>query len=141
MSVANFIRQDVLAPRLKNASVLAVYDPDRRYYDLCQSLADGDTALVDASESSILAREGAMLALAGLGKAGQPKKLLVYIPAKRPVTDEERQRDPYAVYSACRAVFPDGDGDGYESLCLKPKPDNTTESPRLFAENPSPPSR
>jgi hypothetical protein len=139
MSIANFIRQDVLAPRLKNASVLAVYDPDRRYHDLCQSLADGDTTLVDASDSSILAREGAMLALAGIGKPGQPKKLLVYIPAKRPVTDEERQKDPYAVYSACGAVFPDGDGDGYESLCLKAKPDNATEIRRLFAENPSPP--
>jgi hypothetical protein len=139
MSVAAFILNEIFRSRLQKGSVLAVYDPDRRYHDLCQSLADADTALVDASESSILAREGAMLALAGLGKAGQPNKLLVYIPAKRPVTDEERQKDPYAVYSACGAIFPDGDGDGYESLCLKAKPDNATEIRRLFAEDPSPP--
>ncbi|MGO4287961.1 hypothetical protein, partial [Bosea sp. TAB14] len=48
-------------------------------------------------------------------------------------------KDPYAVYSACGAIFPDGDGDGYESLCLKAKPDNATEIRQLFAENSSPP--
>ncbi|MDI9846728.1 PglZ domain-containing protein [Rhodoblastus sp. 17X3] len=138
MSIANFIRQEVFEPRLKKASVLAVYDPDRRYHDLCQTLADPDTALVDASESSITAREAAMLTLARLGRPDQPKKLLVYIPTKPPVTDEERQKDPYAVYSACGAVFPDGDGDGFMSLCLRAKPDHDAEIRRLFAENPSP---
>lgn len=38
----------------------------------------------------------------------------------------------------CGAVFPDGDGDAYESLCLKAKLDHATEIRRLFAENPSP---
>ena len=47
--------------------------------------------------------------------------------------------DPFWVYAACGAVFPDGDGDGYESLCRKAKPDQATEIARLFAENPSPP--
>ena len=79
-----------------------------------------------------------MLALASLGRPDHPKELLVYVPAKPPVTDEERQADPFAVYAACGAVFPGGDGDGYESLCLKAKPDNATEIRRLFAENPSP---
>ncbi|MBJ6127402.1 PglZ domain-containing protein [Microvirga splendida] len=139
MSIAAFIRNEIFIPRLKNASVLAVYDPDRRYYDICRSLADKDTAVVDASESSIEAREAAMLVLAFLGKPNNPKELLVYVPTEPPVTDEERQADPFAVYAACGAVFPDGDGDRYESICLKAKPDNATEIRRLFAENPSPP--
>ena len=62
----------------------------------------------------------------------------MYVPAKAPIRDEERQVDPFAVYAACGAIFPDGDGDGYESICLKAKPDNATEIRRLFAENPSP---
>ncbi|WP_137180947.1 PglZ domain-containing protein [Roseomonas sp. AR75] len=138
MSIATFIRDEVLLQRLRKASVLAVYDPDRRYRDLCLTLASQETAVVDTSESGIEAREAAMLALAALGRPGQPKSLLVYVPAKSPVTDEERQVDPFAVYAACGAVFPDGDGDGYESLCLKSKPDHATEIRRLFAENPSP---
>src|SRR5271165_6143571 len=138
MSIAAFIRDAIFLPRLKTASVLAVYDPDRRYRHICQSIAGDDTAVVDASECSVEAREAAMLALASLCKPDHPKELLVYVPAKPPVTDEERQVDPFAVYAACGAVFPSGDGDGYESICLKAKPDNATEIRRLFAENPSP---
>jgi hypothetical protein len=139
MSLAAFIRNEIFLSRLKKASVLAVYDPGHRYSDICQSMADKNTAVVDASESSIEAREAAMLTLASLGKPDRPKELLVYIPARPPVTDEERQVDPFAVYAACGAIFPEGDGDGYESICLKAKPDNATEIRRLFAEDPSPP--
>ena len=138
MSIAAFIRDEIFLTRLRKASVLAVYDPDRRYRDICQSLADADTAFVDAGESSIEAREVATLAVTSLGKAGHAKELLVYVPAKPPMTDEARQADPFAVYAACGAVFPDGDGDAYDSLCLKAKPDNAIEIRRLFAENPSP---
>src|SRR6516162_6831179 len=138
MSLAAFIRNEIFLSRLKKASVLAVYDPGHRYSDICQSMADKNTAVVDASESSIEAREAAMLALASLGKPDRPKELLVYVQAKPPITDEERQVDPFAVYAACGAIFPDGDGDGYESICLKAKPDNATEIRRLFAGNPSP---
>jgi hypothetical protein len=138
MSIAAFIREEVMRPRLNKASVLAVYDPEQRYRDLCQGLADDDTAVVDASESSIEARETAMLALAGLGKPNRPRALLVYVPAEPPMTDENRQTDPFAVYAACGAIFPDSDGDGFESLCLKAKPDHTTEIRQLFAGNPSP---
>jgi hypothetical protein len=138
MAITAFI-QEVFRRRLQAASVLAVYDPDRRYRAVCLAMADVDTAVVDASESSIEAREAAMFALAMIGHPNRPKELLVYVPAKPPVTDEERQADPFAVYAACGAVFPDGDGDRYESLCLKAKPDHATEIRRLFSENPAPP--
>lgn len=138
MSIAAFIRNEIFLPRLRKASVLAVYDPDRRYREICRSIADDDIEVVDATESSIEAREAAMLALALLGKPKRPKELLVYIPAKPPVTDQDQQIDPFAVYAACGAMFPDGDGDRYESICLKAKPDNATEIRRLFAEDPSP---
>ena len=138
MSIASFILDEVFRPRLKKASVLAVYDPDRRYRDICLSMNDEATTVVDASESSIEAREAAMLALVSLCRPNEPKQLLVYVPAKPPSSDEDRQADPFAVYAACGAIFPEGDGDGYESLCLKAKPDQATEIRRLFTENPSP---
>jgi hypothetical protein len=138
MSIAAFIRNEIFLPRLRKASVLAIYDPERRYRDICRSVADDNIAVVDATESSLEAREAAMLALASLGKPNRPKDLLVYVPAEPPVTDQDRQIDPFAVYAACGAVFPDGDGDGYESICLKAKPDNATEIRRLFAQHPSP---
>ncbi len=100
MNISAFIRNEVVRPRLTKASVLAVYDPDRRYRDICLSLADPDLAVVDTSESSIEAREAAMRALATLGRPGCPKELLVYVPARAPLTDEARQTDP--VRGLCR---------------------------------------
>ncbi len=137
--IAEFIREQVLLPRLKMVSVLAVYDPDRRYRDICIALAGSETAVIDAGEDGIEAREAAMLTLAALGKPNAFKQELVYIPAKPPMTDEQRQEDPFSVYAACGAMFPEGDGDEYLCLCLKAKPDYVTEVRRLFAENPSPP--
>lgn len=138
MSVANFILQEIFRPRLKKAQAMVVYDPNHLYRDICLLLGDGDTLVIDASKGSIEARETAMLTFAALGRPGGPKQLLVYVPAKAPVTDEDRQADPFAVYSACGATFPDGDGDTFESICLKAKPDHAAEIRRLFTENSAP---
>src|SRR5437899_1926088 len=124
--IADHIRDEVLGRRLKRSSVLVVYDKGRRYRDLCRSLASDAVAFVDASESSIESRETAAHAFfsrreAGPGQSG-PAELLIYIPAGPPLTDEERQADPFAAYAAAGAAFPDGDGDDYLSLCLKAKP-------------------
>jgi hypothetical protein len=140
--IADQIRDEVLAARLKRNSVLVVYDKERRYRDLCRSLASDATAFVDASESSIESREAAAHAFFSLREAGSgqsgPAELLIYIPAGAPLTDEGRQADPFAAYAAAGAVFPDGDGDDYLSLCLKAKPDHSTEIRRLFEQDPSP---
>lgn len=45
----------------------------------------------------------------------------------------------FALYIVCGSVFPDGDGDEYQNLCLAAKPDHTTQIRRIFSENPDPP--
>jgi len=139
MRISEFIRSEVLLPRLRAAQVLVVYDPARRYRELCLSLAAGNRIVVDASESSIEAREEAQH---GLLAVGQPNtsldSMLVYVPALAPLTDEDRQRDPFATYGACGAVFPDTDGDEYLSLCLRARADHATEIRRIFAADPNP---
>ena len=40
MSIASFIRDTILRPRLLKAGCMVVYDPDRRYQAICASLAD-----------------------------------------------------------------------------------------------------
>ena len=78
---------------------------------------------MDASESSIESREAALLALR---EVGHPKTtlngVLIYVPRKRPDSDEEKQADPFALYAECGAVFPQDDGDEYLSLCLRARP-------------------
>ena len=63
MSSAEFIRESVLRPRLKQAGALVVYDADKRYREQCFDLSADKVRVIDASESSIESREAALLAL------------------------------------------------------------------------------
>jgi len=139
MAIKEFVRDQVLLPRLQQTSVLVVYDPAQRYRDLCLELAASNRQVLDAGESSIESRAGAMAALQEMGKPNTKLEgLLVYVPVRPPLTDEDRQRDPFAVYTACGAVFPNGDGDEYLSLCLRARADHATEIRRVFNDNPNP---
>lgn len=141
MSIAEFIRESVLRPRLKQAGCLVVYDADERYREQCFDLAADKVRVIDASESSIESREAALLALR---EVGQPKAslegVLVYVPTKRPEADEQKQADPFALYAECGAVFPQDDGDEFLSLCLRARPDHATEIRQVFAGSPSGPT-
>ncbi|RMD59088.1 PglZ domain-containing protein, partial [Candidatus Parcubacteria bacterium] len=140
MKIQEFIQHQILS-RLRQHEVLVVYDPDGRYRDLCLALAGEKIQVVDASESSLEARRQALAAFQALGQPHSGLEgLLVYVPAPAPLSDEEKQRDPFALYGACGAVFPDptNDGDEYLSLCLKAKPDHATEIRRVFSQDPNP---
>lgn len=141
MSIAAFIRDTILRPRLLEAGCLVVYDPDRRYQATCASLEDERVRVVDASESSI---ESRLAAIEALREVGRPKSdldaVLIYVPKKRSETEEDQQVDPFAIYAASGAVFPRDDGDDYQSLCLRAKPDHSTEVRRVFAGSPSGPA-
>lgn len=137
MSIAEFIQNKVLRPRLQKTGSLVVYDPAGLYQDACNGLADEKLLVVDASKSSIESRVAAMQGLRDVIDR-QLIGLLVYVPAKAPESDEERQSDPFAPIAAAGAVFPEGDGDSFESLCLKAKPDHTTAIRAIFEQDASP---
>lgn len=139
MKIKEFIQQAILLPRLKQQGVLVVYDSDRRYHELCLELASEKRRVIDASGSSITSRAEALAALLVFGQPNpELEGILVYVPARAPITDEEKQRDPFALYTACGAVFPEGDGDEYQSLCLKARADHATEIRRIFSSDPNP---
>jgi hypothetical protein len=58
------------------------------------------------------------------------------VPAPKPATDAQRQVDPFALYAACGAVFPENDGDEFESLCLRSKPDFAADIRCHLAQRP-----
>lgn len=142
MSLSAYIRDSVFRQRLKKAGCLVVYDPAKLYQNIVADLSDEQTAVVDASTHGIESREKALESFVSLarssGGGSGPTELVIYVPTSPPRTDHERVIDPYAVYTACGAVFPDGDGDEYLSLCLKAKPDHASEIRRLFQDNPYP---
>lgn len=139
MGIETFIRDNVLSQRLKEAECLVVYDPDRRYRDICLQIASEEVAVVDATESSIESREAATQAFQKLG-TGSLKGLLIYVPAKPSITDEQKQVDPFALYAECGAQFPNpaADSDEYQNLCLKAKPEYSAELRQIFKDDPSP---
>lgn len=141
MSIATFIRETVLRPRLLEAGCMVVYDPDHRYHDLCLGLGDDRIRVIDASESSIESRHEAIMALREVGRTKHEiDAMLVYVPQRRTEADEEKQVDPFSIYAQSGAVFPQDDGDDYLSLCLRAKPDHATEIRRIFAGSPNGPS-
>lgn len=144
MSIKQFIQEQVLLPTLHGvgrSGVLIVYDPERRYRELCLELAADRRLVVDATEGSIESREAALKALQQLGMPADERpldELIVYVPVKKPETNEEKQLDPFSIYGSCGHIFPSGDGDEYRSICLRAKPDYATEVRRVFSENPNP---
>ena len=139
MSIEAYIQQHVLAKRLKDHEVLVVYDPEERYRAICLAMGGDRCPVVDATESSIESREASMRALQAVGRR-ELDGLLVYVPAPQPLEETDKQRDPFAVYAACGAVFPDRtrDGDDFQSLCFQAKPEYGDELRALFERDPQP---
>lgn len=138
-TITEYIKNEVFLPRLKRKGILVIYDPENRYRDLCSNLANDSVRIIDASESSIISREAALTTLNELGRPGTKLEgMVIYIPAKAPISEEEKQIDPFSVYSVCGSVFPEGDGDEYLNLCLKSRPNYQTKIRKIFNENPSP---
>jgi hypothetical protein len=139
MGIGEYISDKIFKPRLEKRGVLVIYDPDRRYREVCDRLVNDEVNLIDTSESSL---EGRLAALGCLRELGKPQtainKLLVYVPAHAPVDDAQKQVDPFSLYTECGAVFPADDGDEFMNLCLRYKADHATQIRRIFSENPNP---
>ncbi len=138
MRIADYIRNAVFQPRLKKAGCVVVYDRDRRYREIAAGLVSENVTIVDASESSIESRESASRALRELASRGAEARVVIYVPAAKPVTNEQKQADPFAVYGECGAVFPEDDSEEYQSLCVKAKPEYESEIRQKFRETANP---
>ncbi|HOD42533.1 MAG TPA: PglZ domain-containing protein, partial [Candidatus Wallbacteria bacterium] len=140
MKLFEYIKNEIFVPRLSKTGVLVIYDHNKRYKDICADMGSKKIKVVDASESSILGRETALKILNDFGYSrAKIEGVVIYVPAKLPITDEDKQRDPFSIYTVCGTYFPDGDGDEYMSICLKFKPDHSAEVRKIFGENNNPP--
>ena len=57
MKLKQFTQTDIFAPRLAKSGVLVVYDPAKRYRQICLDMSTDQWAVIDATESSIESRE------------------------------------------------------------------------------------
>ncbi|MFT6508084.1 MAG: hypothetical protein ACJAUK_002186 [Colwellia polaris] len=137
MSIEQYIKNDILQSRLADTSVLVVYDGEKRYHHLAKDIASEVCDVIDVSQGSLATRQQAITALSQI-KTG--KQLLVYVPKSAPMEEEEKQKNPFALYAAAGSIFPDPErsGDKYLDICLKAKPDQATEIRELFEQNENP---
>ena len=134
MKIREFIR-DQFRRRLDAGGCLVIYDGAGRYRECASDLASDACAFIDAGESIIAAREQALtewLKLARPGKSKQQQQLVVYVPAPKPESDEDKCRDPFQIFALGGAAFPEGDGDSYQALCRRAKPDFAAQIEALF---------
>lgn len=133
MTIREYIRDQVFARRAQDRGCLVIYDPSRRYRDVALSLASEKRAVIDVGESIIQNREAAAEALERLA-AGTIHQMILWIPAARPVDQEEKQKDPFAVFAEIGELFPKGDGDEFADICRRAKSDHVSEINRMFEE-------
>lgn len=132
MSIQVFIH-DHLKKRLEKTVSLVVYDPDERYKGIVSNLAGDDCEVIDGTESTIIGREQALNRWRRLmDDQKKQKHLVVYLPIRKPKTDEERQQDPYQIFAIGGREFPRDDGDQYQALCYKAAPDLVGQIDELF---------
>jgi len=109
-----------------------VYDPQRRYREITESLSSDRCRVILAGESLLTAREEANASLGDLA-LGKIHELVIWVPFA-PSVEEERQKDPFSVFASVGAFFPNGDGDEYPEICRRAMPEHVTEINRLFDE-------
>ncbi|MEX2442609.1 MAG: PglZ domain-containing protein [Alkalispirochaeta sp.] len=142
MSFSRYVAQR-LTDLLTHHRVVIVFDPQRRYREICLSLAGGECTVVDGSDKTTLdiRAEAAPAWMAIRGSA--TRTLLIYRTAE-PVTDERQlPGDPLASFAALGTVFPDlrRSGDSYRDLAVAAYPDRTDDVDQLFrAGEPTPAS-
>lgn len=123
-----------LGRRLDNRRVLVAYDPGARMAEVVRSLANGPHCrVIEVGDDIITARENALDELARLGQDPTlATQLVVYIPRARPLEPEDICIDPFTPLALAGAVFPDGVGDTYLSLCQRFLPEQAGVIEELF---------
>lgn len=126
--ISNHLKQ-----RVSECHSLVVYDQEQRYQDIVLGLASEDCSVIDASESTILGREKAHNIWRQIASGSDVKHLIVYLPFKQPVRDDEKQQNPYQIFEIGGGRFPESDGESYQALCHKAAPEQIIKIDQLFA--------
>ena len=138
MTIQEFIT-DHFKSRLAACSCLVIYDAEGRYRECAAALASETCTVIDVKDSLIESREQAMeewLKLATPAKNRSQRQLMVYVNAPRPESDTDKCGDPFQLFALAGVAFPEGDGESYQALCRRAKPDFAAQVEALFQAGP-----
>jgi len=127
-----------LIERLNSRRVVVWYDAQRSFSALLDALDLPGAVVVSAAGSALRARRDAEAAYRQLNRGdGSPDasaNLLVYVPAARGLTPEQRQHDPFEGFACCGDAFGDQEGELLRALALEALPAQQLEIARLFQD-------
>ncbi len=137
MSVSQHIRE-LVTSRLKEKRVLVWYDADRVFHDIFLNLETEHAVNIDASSSVLRARRNADQAWHALFKpdfeGARPTSVLIYVPAERGVSEEERRIDPFEPFALAGAAFGATEAEKLPSIARQVLVGREGDVDRLFAE-------
>ena len=135
MTIADYIKEEVIEPRLRSKQVVVLYDAVGRYREIALSIESKDFCVIDASESILEAREAATEAAVQRGTSQEKNpNVLVYVPCAPPTDEDARCADFFSALAEAGDSFPKGDSDEFLELCLRAKPDFGTRIREVFAD-------
>lgn len=128
--IAHYLEQ-----RLQRSSVLVIYDPANRYKEIAAELINDHTWFIDGSTSTIAGREQALSLWCRMGQTDHEQdRMIIYLPARRPVSEQQKQQNPYQIFALGGGEFPESDSESLFGLCLQAAPELRGPFEKLFQQ-------
>lgn len=137
MKFTSFLHKK-LVDLLNDRRIVVWYDADGDFTGFVRTFNAPNCEVLSAEESILKTRRRADEIYRLMNESENPGErdrcLLIYIPGRRGVTEDERMRDPFEVYAMAGTAFGDTEDQKPASLARQAMPDRVEEITRLFRE-------
>ena len=137
MKFTSFLHKK-LVELLNDRRIVVWYDTDGDFTGFVRTFNAPNCEVLSAEESVLKTRRRADEIYRLMNESKNPGErdrcLLIYIPGRRGVTEDERMQDPFEVYAMAGTAFGDTEDQKTESLARQAMPDRVEEITRLFHE-------
>ena len=137
MKFTSFLHKKLI-DLLGERRIVVWYDAERDFTSFATEFSAPNCEVLSAEASVLKTRRRADEMYRLMNESGnsteRDRRLLIYIPRRRGVGEEEKMRDPFEVYAISGAPFGDTEDQKMESLARQAMPDKADEITRLFRE-------
>ena len=127
-----------LVEMLDDRRIVVWYDSDGDFNSFAASFNAPNCEILSSEKSLLKTRRSADIAYRRINESDNPNEscrcLLIYVPKRRGVTEEEKMQDPFEVYALAGAAFGDTEDQRIESLARQAMPEKADEITRMFRE-------
>jgi len=137
MKFTSFLHKK-LVDLLSESRIVVWYDAERSFTAFVRTFESPNCVVLSAEESVLRARRRAdelyRLMNESDSAIDRDRCLLIYVPRRRGVGEDDKMRDPFEVYAIAGTAFGDAEDHTMESLARQAMPERAEEITRLFRE-------